>query len=145
VFERARAGLASWELHRRAGLGVAGNAPTVVTGGCVLLIIGRRPLALTAPCRVVYTVDESSGETSAVVARAGFAYGTLRGHPESGEESFVVALGQDEKVTFTVRAFSNPATIAARLGGPLARLVQDAATTHYLRTLRRIALDPVGI
>ena len=35
-----------------------------------------------APCRVVYVVDEPD--------RRGFAYGTLPGHAESGEERFVV-------------------------------------------------------
>src|SRR5262245_5631134 len=34
------------------------------------------------PCRVVWTVDEAD--------RGGFADGTLPGHPESGEEAFVV-------------------------------------------------------
>lgn len=131
VFERACSGLMSWQLHRRAGFGVDGNAPTVVTGSCVLLIIGRRPVALTVPCRVVYTVTEKT--------RVGFGYGTLPGHPETGEEAFVVELGDDGRVTFTVRAFSNPATTLARIGGPVTRLVQDAATWWYQRTLKRIA------
>jgi uncharacterized protein (UPF0548 family) len=41
--------------------------------------------------------------------RRGFAYGTPPGHPEQGEEAFVVALREDGQVTFTVTAFSRPA------------------------------------
>jgi uncharacterized protein (UPF0548 family) len=33
---------------------------------------------IRVPCRVVYVLDEPE--------RRGFAYGTLPGHPESGEE-----------------------------------------------------------
>jgi uncharacterized protein (UPF0548 family) len=131
VFDRAGAALLSWQMHRRAGLGIVADSPTAVTGSCVLLIIGRRPLALTAPCRVVYEVAEDK--------RRGFGYGTLPGHPESGEESFIVTHGADDVVTFTVRAFSRPATALARIGGPLTHLAQDLATSHYLRTLRSIA------
>ena len=72
-----------------------------------VLRLGRRRLAVSAPVRVVYVVDEPR--------RRGFAYGTLPGHPESGEEAFVVELQEDDEVTFTVTAFSRPAsTLAAR-------------------------------
>jgi uncharacterized protein (UPF0548 family) len=131
VFERAVTGLLSWQMHRRTGLGLAGNAPTAVTGSCVELFIGRRPFALTAPCRVVYEVTEPR--------RRGFAYGTLPGHPESGEEAFVVTHRDDDQVIFTVRAFSRPATLVARIGGPFARLAQALATRRYLSALRSIA------
>lgn len=131
LFERACAALLSWQMHTRAGLLITGNAPTAVPGSCVLLIVGRPPLALNAPCRVVYEVAESR--------RRGFAYGTLPGHPERGEESFVVTHQDDDEVTFTVRAFSRPATVLARIGGPFTRLAQNLATDHYLRTLRSIA------
>ena len=53
---------------------------------------GRRP------CRVVYVVDEPD--------RRGFAYGTLPGHPESGEELFLVRYDPDtENVYAEVKPF----------------------------------------
>jgi uncharacterized protein (UPF0548 family) len=133
VFERAAAALLSWQMHTRAGLQIAGNAPTAVPGSCVLLIVGWPPLALSAPCRVVYDVAERR--------RRGFAYGTLPGHPECGEESFVVTHQDDDQVTFTVRAFSRHGTALAWIGGPFTRLAQNLATGHYLRTLRSIARE----
>lgn len=67
--------------------------------------------------------------------RAGFAYGTLPGHPESGEEAFVVSRAPDG-VRFTITAFSRPATWLARLGGPVTLLGQEYFTRRYLRALR---------
>lgn len=134
VYERACSGLLSWQMHRRAGIKVAATAPVAVPGTCAVLTIGWWPVAVTAPCRVVYDVKADR--------RRGFAYGTLPGHPEIGEESFIVVFEDDESVTFTVRAFSRPATLLARSGGPFTRMAQDLATGRYLRALRSIATEP---
>jgi uncharacterized protein (UPF0548 family) len=134
VFERAGAALLSWQMHRRAGLDLISTDRTAVVGARVLLRIGFGPLALSAPCQVVYTVRDDH--------RHGFAYGTLTGHPVSGEESFVVSLGaQTNLVSFTIRAFSRPATILARLGGPVTPLVQQFATGRYLAALAALSED----
>ena len=42
------------------------------------------------PARVVYVIDEP--------LRKGFAYGTLPGHPETGEEAFIVEYRDDDSV-----------------------------------------------
>jgi uncharacterized protein (UPF0548 family) len=86
-------------------------------------------LRLRVPCRVVYTVEESR--------RRGFAYGTLPGHPESGEEAFIVEHHSDDTVSFTITAFSKPSTVIARIAGPAGRLIQSWTTTRYLRSLQR--------
>ncbi len=78
--------------------------------------------------RVVYVVDETH--------RKGFAYGTLPGHPESGEEAFVVELDGDGTVTFTITAFSRPSSRLARVAGPVNRAVQRWITGRYLRSLQ---------
>lgn len=73
---------------------------------------------------------------SSMPARQGFAYGTLPGHPESGEEAFILDRHDDETTTFTVVAFSRPASVLAKLAGPVGSLVQDVMTTRYLRAFR---------
>ncbi|MDO5634612.1 MAG: DUF1990 domain-containing protein [Micrococcus sp.] len=78
-------------------------------------------------CRVVAVVDEER--------RRGFAYGTLPGHPERGEESFVVEWAADDAVTLRVRAFSTPHTWWARLAAPATRRAQRVITRRYLRAL----------
>jgi uncharacterized protein (UPF0548 family) len=80
---------------------------------------------------VVYTITEAD--------RRGFAYGTLPGHPERGEEAFLVTITDGTDVHFRIRAFSRPATLPARLGGPLTRLAQQYATDRYVKAARRIA------
>jgi uncharacterized protein (UPF0548 family) len=132
LFTRAAAALMEWQMHRRAGIDLIATDRTAVVGTRVLLRVGLGPLALTAPCQVVYTVHDDH--------RRGFAYGTLTGHPVSGEESFVVALGpEDNRVTFTVRAFSRPATILARLWGPLTPLIQEFGMRRYLVALAAVS------
>ena len=43
----------------------------------------------------------------------------------------------DGRITFTVTAFSRPATRLARVGGPIARSVQDRVSRRYLRAADR--------
>lgn len=128
VFAEAATALMSWQVHLRSGIGVSASSPTAAEGTDVLLLARIGPMRLTAPCRVVYVIDEP--------ARRGFAYGTLDGHHESGEEAFIVSLQDDGTVAFTITAFSRPATLLARAAGPVGRYVQDVITGRYLRSLR---------
>lgn len=127
-FQEAAQQLMTWQLHRRAGLRVAASEPVAVLGAEVTSAVGLGPLRIKAPCRVVAVIDESD--------RRGFAYGTLPGHPERGEESFTIGLEEDGTVVLDIVAFSRPAAWWARLGAPISRLVQDRVTTRYLRALR---------
>lgn len=119
--------LAGWEMHRRAGIRVSPDTPRAGKGVEVRLSLGAGPLTIGAPCRVVYVIDDER--------ERGFAYGTLPGHPESGEERFSVAWREDGVVEMRIRAFSRPATWWSRLGGPVARGVQLGITQGYLRAL----------
>lgn len=121
--------LMSWRVQQRAGLKVAASSPTVAPDAVVVMRLGISPLALRIPCRVIYVVDRPETQ--------GFAYGTLPGHPETGEESFLLSRRPDGRVQFTVSAFSKPATPLARLGGPVSRWLQATMTQRYLRSLDR--------
>lgn len=120
--------LLGWGVQTGVGIGVRASAPRVESGVVADLRVGVGPLALVAPIRVVEVVDEE--------ARKGFAYGTLPGHPEIGEESFVLTLRPDGRVLFTVAATSRPGSRAARLGGPVTRRVQSWMAGRYLRACR---------
>jgi uncharacterized protein (UPF0548 family) len=67
--------------------------------------------------------------------RYGFAYGTLPGHPEQGEESFLLTRDGDT-IHFEIAAFSRPHDLLTKLGGPVARAVQRRATQQYLDGMR---------
>jgi len=136
-FRRAAQRLMTWRMHAGAGLRVAAGSPRVHTGAVVLCRLG--PLRI--PCRTVWVVDEPH--------RTGFAYGTLPGHPEAGEESFVVSLadgngngdadddgGGDGLVTLTVSAYSRPGLLVTRLAGPVGRWGQRRMLARYAGALR---------
>ena len=127
AFATATERLLGWQVHRRAGLRVMPSSTTVRPGSVVLMGFGVGPLRINAPCRVVYTVEEP--------AIKGFAYGTLPGHPESGEEAFIIEQRTDGTVTFTITAFSRPATALTRSAGPIGRAIQRHITGRYLRAL----------
>lgn len=116
-----------WDMHRRAGLSVRPSTQTVAKDAVAVLRLGWGVLGVNAPVRVVYVIDEPR--------RQGFAYGTLPGHPESGEESFVASLGEDGEVRVTITAFSRPSSLLARAGGPVSRAIQRWATNRYLHAL----------
>lgn len=126
-FRRATDDLLSWQMHRRAGVGVIPSAGRITEGVVANLLLGVKALALKAPVRVVYLVEEPT--------RRGFAYGTLPGHPATGEEAFVIEHRTDDTVVMMITAFSRPVSLLARAGGPLTSLTQRMVTTRYLRAL----------
>jgi uncharacterized protein (UPF0548 family) len=134
TFRRAVEGLKAWETHRLPGVRVFPQGQEIQTGGTVVVTLGTPLLALAAPCRIVSVVDEEG--------RWGFAYGTLPGHPEQGEEAFVVSISPDETVQFEVVAFSHPGDLLVRLSGPIGRAIQKGGTNGYLRALRRFVDRP---
>jgi len=110
----------------------AGAALTAIRPACgttlpSVVVTLRGMCGFSARCRVVWVVDEAD--------RAGFAYGTVRGHPESGEEAFVVERDAGGEVWLSVRAFSRAATRYARAGGPVTWLVRRWITERYLRAV----------
>jgi uncharacterized protein (UPF0548 family) len=125
-FDEASRRLMTWQMHLRSGLRVWASSPVVEPDAVMVARLGAGPLSLRIPCRVVSVVAEPN--------RCGFSYGSLAGHPESGEESFLVSL-EDGEVRFTVTAFSRAGTLLTRLGGPLSWRVQVRALHRYAAAL----------
>lgn len=127
VFERAADDLLAGEVQRRAGARVTLSETPLREGTRFDMRLRLGPLRFGIPCLVVWA--ERTPE------RCGFAYGTLPGHPERGEERFELRLEPSGEVTFRIVAFSLPGRWFTRLGGPVGRLVQRRMTARYLRTL----------
>jgi uncharacterized protein (UPF0548 family) len=123
-FAAAVEAVMTWAMQRGTGLGVTASHDRAEPGATV--VVGRGPVK--APCRVVYVVDEPD--------RRGFAYGTLPGHPESGEEQFVVRFDPaTAAVHAEVTAFSRPGTWWSKAAAPLTRLFARLMITRYLRAV----------
>ncbi|MFF5187059.1 DUF1990 family protein [Streptomyces sp. NPDC000345] len=131
LFSRAAEAVMTWEMHRAMGVGVETSAQRAAPGVDVTITLAG---LIKAPCRVVWTAEEPR--------RAGWAYGTLSGHPESGEESFVVDRTGDGTVWLTVSAFSRAAKWYTRAGGPATRGLQQAYARKCGAVLRRLATAP---
>jgi uncharacterized protein (UPF0548 family) len=131
AFERASAAVLDWRAQRGAGLRVRATGPASEPGTVVVLTAGLPRLGYDIPCRVVWA--QTTGD------ERGFAYGTLPGHPESGEELFVVRLAPSGEVVFEIRVFFRLASPAARLVPPLSLLLQRLATDRYVAVIRRAA------
>ena len=83
---------------------------------------------LRAPCRVVYVVDEPDIR--------GFGYGTLPGHPESGEERFMVRRDPSTSAVFAeITAFSRPGSWLTKAGGPFVGVLQRFMARRYVRAV----------
>ena len=87
AFANAAQALLSWQVQLRAGLRVSPSSAMAEPGTVVVLGLRTGAIRIGAPCRVVYVVNEPH--------RRGFAYGTLPGHPERGEEAFIIELHGD--------------------------------------------------
>ena len=122
-FEQAADAVMHWGMQRGAGLKVQASSDAVAESSVVVVtMLG----VLRAPCRVVYVVDEPDVR--------GFAYGTLPGHPESGEERFVVRYDPDSSAVYAeVSAFSRPGTWWSKLGRPVTAVAQRVIAKRYLR------------
>ena len=133
TYEQAIVALRHWKMHRTSGFDVFPEDAGLTNGATVLILSRLGALRLVIPCRVVYMLEDDT--------RFGFAYGTLPGHPECGEEAFEVERRPDDSVVFTITAFSRPHDPLARLGGPITRWVQVRATRSYLRAMTRIVAE----
>lgn len=131
MFDAAGAPLAEQpEHHSEARFGPDGSA-FVTPGMTAVLHITAWNRSVVAPVRVVYVVDEPD--------RIGFAYGTMSGHPESGEALFLVERREDDSVWLIIRTFSQPSTARWKLAAPLVRYQQRAYIKRYLRALHPAA------
>ena len=89
------------------------------------LVLG---VGLRAPVRVVRVIEDDRV--------AGFVYRAEPGHPEHGEEAFLVGSDAAGEVWIEIESVSRPAMPFALLA-PVARRIQAMYTKRYLR-----ALDP---
>lgn len=126
-FEAASRCVLSLDVLRGAGIVVEG-AQRAEPGAVVVQRVPAGPVSLLAPCRIVYVLDEAD--------RAGFAYGTLDGHPERGEEAFDVRR-TGELVSLTIRSFTRPGAPLVRLGWPIAGIAVGFAVGRYGRAVQR--------
>ena len=121
-----------WAVAETLALGIqrrSGLRPRRTVDGAVT--VGERAVLRLGPLRIPIEVVDVVDDPE----RRGFAYGTLRGHPESGEEAFLIERQDDGSVWLRIRAFSRPAHPLLWVGYPLLRVFQEVYTRRYERAL----------
>jgi uncharacterized protein (UPF0548 family) len=132
TFARAVEALRSWMMYETGGTKLCWpDAP--ITGGTVVGILGRHVgLWSLNACRIVYVIEEKAS----LLKRYGFAFGTLPGHVERGEERFTLEWHRaDDSVSYEVFAFARPVHPLAKMGPPFVRLVQRRFAAASLRAM----------
>jgi uncharacterized protein (UPF0548 family) len=126
----AAASVLTWGVKTRSGFRVEGadSASRRVREGDRYWLIARLgPFRVREPVLVVAVVDEPD--------RCGFAYGTLEGHPVSGEEAFIVHRDSDERVWLTLRSITRAGSGVWRVAFPAVQVVQRWYRWRYQRAL----------
>jgi uncharacterized protein (UPF0548 family) len=128
-WDSATSAVLRWQVKTRSGFSVepVTGGTRVRDGADYRLTAGFGPWTVREPVRVVAVVDEAG--------RCGFAYGTLVGHPVSGEEAFIVHRSSDGDVWLTLRSLTRAARGGWRWAFPLLLAAQAHYRRRYLRAL----------
>ncbi|PQO32369.1 DUF1990 domain-containing protein [Bremerella cremea] len=103
TFHAAKEALGRWQQFD-LGWVAAKPTSTKINEGETICVIGRAAgMYWLNACRIVYVVDDAMN-----TPKFGFAYGTLPGHMEMGEERFLVEMDQAGDVWYDILAFSRP-------------------------------------
>jgi uncharacterized protein (UPF0548 family) len=116
AYRRAVAAIRSWRQFDLGWVAAVPNNVPIRPGEVVAIRAWALGMWALSAARIVYVVDEPT--------RFGFAYGTLPGHVEVGEERFLVEQLADGSVWYDIVAFSRPGHLLTKLGYPLVRRLQ---------------------
>lgn len=122
--------LMAWGIKTRSGFDVTPATSTnlnAARGRRFWLTARIGPLQVREPVEVIDVIEGP--------LRRGFAYGTLDGHPVSGEELFVVERRSDDTVWLTLRSATGPAQGRWKLAFPLLLVAQVAYRRRYRQAL----------
>jgi uncharacterized protein (UPF0548 family) len=138
VFERAKRALGEWRQFRLDWLEAFPNNTPICAGETVLVIARVGGMWWTNAARIVYVVAESDVAKS----QFGFAYGTLPGHVETGEERFLIEWDRaTDNVSFEILAFSRPRHFLVRLNKRRARTMQRRFAAGSTAAMKRYVTE----
>ncbi|TDZ82963.1 hypothetical protein DE4585_01756 [Mycobacteroides salmoniphilum] len=127
AWHKASQAVLKWGVKRRSGFRVSPEV-TVSQGAEFRISLGWGRFSVHEPVRVVAVAHTDD--------RCGFAYGTLPGHPVSGEEAFIVHQNGDGTVFLTLRSLTRAAPSGLwRRMFPILLVVQQVFRRRYLRAL----------
>jgi len=121
AFVRAKDAIKNWSMYQLEWTRLYPVNTPIAVGEVVCVVVNHRFCWSINPCRIVYVLEET-GE----VERYGFAFGTLPGHSEEGEERFTVERHYaDNSVWYELLSFARPHHILAKIGFPFVDFFQQ--------------------
>ena len=129
TFRRAKSGLEGWKQFDLGWLHAFPTTTPIRSGEVVAVVAKILGIWSLNAARLVFVVDEPR--------RFGFAYGTLPGHVERGEERFLVEIADDDSVWYDILAFSQPKHVLTKIGYPLVRRLQKRFGRESAAAMRR--------
>lgn len=131
AFARAKKAIENWTMYRLDWTRLYPSDAPIAEGAAVCVVVKHGFCWSLNPCRIIYVLEESGA-----VERYGFAFGTLPGHSEEGEEKFTVERHRtDDSVWFELLAFARPHHILAKIGFPFVRLFQRKFAADACRAM----------
>jgi uncharacterized protein (UPF0548 family) len=127
AFEAAKQAIRGWRMFEMPWVRLCRSTAPIEAGTNVAVLVSHFGVFSLNPARIVYVIDEPR--------RFGFAYGTLRGHAEIGEERFSVEHLADDSVWYDLYVVSRPGPLA-RLGYPYARALQKKFARESLEAMK---------
>jgi len=120
AFARAVSAVRSWQMFDLGWCRLYPRGAPVEAGTTVAVLVRHFGFWSLNACRIVYLLEERG-----LLQRYGFAYGTVAGHAEIGEERFSVEWDKgDRSVWYDLYAFSRPGHLMAKAAYPVSRALQ---------------------
>lgn len=133
TFEHAVSAMRSWEMYNLSWTKLCWPETPIKEGEVVAVLAQHLGLWSLNACRIIYTLQEDGDSR-----RYGFAFGTLPGHVEEGEERFTVEWDSNSNtVWYELFAFARPKPLLAQLGYPLVRLIQRRFARNSFGAMKR--------
>jgi len=141
TFHRAIAAERDWKMHDLGWLELCWPDAPIEVGSTVAVLCSHFGFWSCHPAKIVYVIDEEDEHSH----RFGFGYGTLPAHDEEGEERFLIEWRRkDDSVWYDILAFSRPASMMARLGYPLVRMLQKRFGKESKSAMLRAVAEPLA-
>ena len=123
IFDLGSQAICKWEMFNHAMATLKWHDTPIQSGNMVAVLFKVLSQWTANPARIVYTLNAE--REGGKYRQFGFAYGTVPGHIEKGEECFQVDWDQESDIVrFRITVISRPGSILSLLGKPIVNFQQ---------------------
>jgi len=140
AFARAKNAIKNWTMYQLEWTKIYPSGAPVKADEVVCVVVNHGFCWSMNPCRIIYVLEETAG----AIERFGFAFGTLPGHSEEGEERFTVEWQRgDDSVWYELLSFARPHHVLAKIGSPFVRLTQRRFAKDSFSAMRKAVNEKI--